>query len=68
MPQLDTSTWFTVILSMLTTLFIIMQLKFTKHSSSCQPQPTTTKKPKHATPWETKWTKTYLPHSQHLQW
>nr|YP_009184508.1 ATP synthase F0 subunit 8 [Tolypeutes tricinctus]ALO62600.1 ATP synthase F0 subunit 8 [Tolypeutes tricinctus] len=67
MPQLDTSTWFTTILSMLLTLFILMQLKFTNHSLFSQPQPTTTKKPKHSTPWETKWTKIYLPHSLYLQ-
>nr|YP_009184261.1 ATP synthase F0 subunit 8 [Cabassous chacoensis]ALO62262.1 ATP synthase F0 subunit 8 [Cabassous chacoensis] len=67
MPQLDTSTWFTIITSMLLSLFILMQLKFTKHGSFSQPQPTTMKKQKHMTPWETKWTKTYLPHSLHLQ-
>nr|YP_009184495.1 ATP synthase F0 subunit 8 [Tolypeutes matacus]ALO62587.1 ATP synthase F0 subunit 8 [Tolypeutes matacus]ANF03855.1 ATP synthase F0 subunit 8 [Tolypeutes matacus] len=67
MPQLDTSTWFTIILSMLLSLFILMQLKFTNHTSFSQPQPTDTKNPSHMTPWETKWTKTYLPHSLHLQ-
>nr|YP_009184339.1 ATP synthase F0 subunit 8 [Chlamyphorus truncatus]ALO62366.1 ATP synthase F0 subunit 8 [Chlamyphorus truncatus] len=67
MPQLDTSTWFTVILSMLLSLFILMQLKFTKHSSFSPPQPKTPTKSKYSTPWETKWTKTYLPHSLRLQ-
>nr|YP_009184287.1 ATP synthase F0 subunit 8 [Cabassous unicinctus]ALO62288.1 ATP synthase F0 subunit 8 [Cabassous unicinctus] len=67
MPQLDTSTWFTIITSMLLSLFILMQLKFTKHGLFSQPQPTTTEKQKHVTPWEAKWTKTYLPHSLHLQ-
>nr|AMO66380.1 ATP synthase F0 subunit 8 [Doedicurus sp. FD-2016a] len=66
MPQLDTSTWFTIITSMLLSLFILMQLKLTKHSPFSPPQPLMTEKPKHSAPWETKWTKTYLPHSLHL--
>nr|ANH55479.1 ATP synthase F0 subunit 8 [Euphractus sexcinctus flavimanus] len=67
MPQLDTSTWFITILSMLLPLFILMQLKLTTHSSFSPPQPTMTEKSKHLTPWEMKWTKTYLPHSLRLQ-
>nr|YP_009184300.1 ATP synthase F0 subunit 8 [Calyptophractus retusus]ALO62314.1 ATP synthase F0 subunit 8 [Calyptophractus retusus] len=66
MPQLDTSTWFIVILSMLLSLFTLMQMKFLKHSSFSLPQPITESKLKHPTPWEMKWTKTYLPHSLHL--
>nr|YP_009184404.1 ATP synthase F0 subunit 8 [Dasypus sabanicola]YP_009184430.1 ATP synthase F0 subunit 8 [Dasypus yepesi]ALO62483.1 ATP synthase F0 subunit 8 [Dasypus sabanicola]ALO62509.1 ATP synthase F0 subunit 8 [Dasypus yepesi] len=63
MPQLDTSTWFITIVSMLLSLFILMQLKFIKFSSFSTPYSTTMEKTKHLTPWETKWTKIYLPHS-----
>nr|YP_009663540.1 ATP synthase F0 subunit 8 [Myotragus balearicus]QCU82441.1 ATP synthase F0 subunit 8 [Myotragus balearicus]QCU82454.1 ATP synthase F0 subunit 8 [Myotragus balearicus]QCU82467.1 ATP synthase F0 subunit 8 [Myotragus balearicus]QCU82480.1 ATP synthase F0 subunit 8 [Myotragus balearicus]QCU82547.1 ATP synthase F0 subunit 8 [Myotragus balearicus] len=61
MPQLDTSTWLTMILSMFLVLFIIFQLKISKHSLYHLPELTTTKMPKQDTPWETKWTKIYLP-------
>nr|ACI24397.1 ATPase subunit 8 [Ammotragus lervia] len=61
MPQLDTSTWLTMILSMFLTLFIILQLKISKHNFYYNPELMTTKTPKQSTPWETKWTKTYLP-------
>nr|BAH23358.1 ATPase subunit 8 [Hippopotamus amphibius] len=67
MPQLDTSTWFTTILSMFLTLFIIFQLKISKHT--CHPNPETTlpMTQKQPTPWETKWTKIYSPLSLPLQ-
>nr|WNG76898.1 ATP synthase F0 subunit 8 [Ovis aries] len=61
MPQLDTSTWLTMILSMFLVLFIIFQLKISKHNFYHIPELMTTKTPKQNTPWETKWTKIYLP-------
>nr|YP_007625774.1 ATP synthase F0 subunit 8 [Antidorcas marsupialis]AEP20822.1 ATP synthase F0 subunit 8 [Antidorcas marsupialis] len=61
MPQLDTSTWVTMILSMFLVLFIIFQLKISKYNFHHNPEPTLTKMPKQNTPWETKWTKIYLP-------
>nr|YP_003587270.1 ATP synthase F0 subunit 8 [Bison bonasus]AOF47760.1 ATP synthase F0 subunit 8 [Bison bonasus caucasicus]ADF29588.1 ATP synthase F0 subunit 8 [Bison bonasus]ADQ12696.1 ATP synthase F0 subunit 8 [Bison bonasus]AEP20900.1 ATP synthase F0 subunit 8 [Bison bonasus]AOF47747.1 ATP synthase F0 subunit 8 [Bison bonasus] len=61
MPQLDTSTWLTMILSMFLTLFIIFQLKISKHNFYYNPELTPTKMSKQNTPWEMKWTKIYLP-------
>nr|YP_010334642.1 ATP synthase F0 subunit 8 [Hippotragus niger variani]YP_010334668.1 ATP synthase F0 subunit 8 [Hippotragus niger niger]QZP40265.1 ATP synthase F0 subunit 8 [Hippotragus niger kirkii]UNH90590.1 ATP synthase F0 subunit 8 [Hippotragus niger]UNH90733.1 ATP synthase F0 subunit 8 [Hippotragus niger roosevelti]QZP40226.1 ATP synthase F0 subunit 8 [Hippotragus niger niger]QZP40252.1 ATP synthase F0 subunit 8 [Hippotragus niger niger] len=61
MPQLDTSTWLTMILSMFLVLFIIFQLKISKHNFYHNPEPTSMKMPKQDNPWETKWTKIYLP-------
>nr|YP_010148066.1 ATP synthase F0 subunit 8 [Eudiscopus denticulus]QQV68425.1 ATP synthase F0 subunit 8 [Eudiscopus denticulus] len=61
MPQLDTSTWFITIMSMIITLFIMFQLKISKHNYYSNPEPLATESQKHATPWETKWTKIYLP-------
>nr|YP_009754988.1 ATP synthase F0 subunit 8 [Sphaerias blanfordi]QIP53270.1 ATP synthase F0 subunit 8 [Sphaerias blanfordi] len=61
MPQLDTSTWFITILSMILTLFIMMQIKISKHTFYNNPEPVVTKTTKHLTPWETKWTKIYSP-------
>nr|YP_007625033.1 ATP synthase F0 subunit 8 [Arabitragus jayakari]ACI24410.1 ATPase subunit 8 [Arabitragus jayakari]UMW87773.1 ATP synthase F0 subunit 8 [Arabitragus jayakari] len=61
MPQLDTSTWPTMILSMFLILFIMLQLKISKHNFHYNPELMTTKTPKQNTPWETKWTKIYLP-------
>nr|AFJ01177.1 ATP synthase F0 subunit 8 [Bos grunniens] len=61
MPQLDTSTWLTMILSMFLTLFIIFQLKISKHNFYYNPELTSTKMLKQNTPWETTWTKIYLP-------
>nr|QVM20411.1 ATP synthase F0 subunit 8 [Bos taurus]QVM20567.1 ATP synthase F0 subunit 8 [Bos taurus]QVM20671.1 ATP synthase F0 subunit 8 [Bos taurus] len=61
MPQLDTSTWLTMILSMFLTLFIIFQLKVSKHNFYHNPELTPTKMLKQNTPWETKWTKICLP-------
>nr|YP_009516260.1 ATP synthase F0 subunit 8 [Proechimys hoplomyoides]ASU92966.1 ATP synthase F0 subunit 8 [Proechimys hoplomyoides] len=66
MPQLDTSTWFTVIMSMLLTLFIIFQLKILTHQFPINTQPTYLKQMKQNTPWEKKWTKIYSPLLQHL--
>nr|YP_009687831.1 ATP synthase F0 subunit 8 [Miniopterus fuliginosus]QDX17066.1 ATP synthase F0 subunit 8 [Miniopterus fuliginosus] len=67
MPQLDTSTWFITIVSMILTLFIMMQLKISKHLYYINPEPKTTKSMKSTTPWENKWTKIYLPHSLPLR-
>nr|QIP52464.1 ATP synthase F0 subunit 8 [Casinycteris ophiodon] len=61
MPQLETSSWFITILSMILTLYIIMQLKISKHMYYQNPEPASTKKTKHSTPWQTKWTKIYSP-------
>nr|QVE47012.1 ATP synthase F0 subunit 8 [Megaloceros giganteus]QVE47233.1 ATP synthase F0 subunit 8 [Megaloceros sp. Ari34]QVE47246.1 ATP synthase F0 subunit 8 [Megaloceros sp. Ari79]QVE47272.1 ATP synthase F0 subunit 8 [Megaloceros sp. Ari5]QVE47311.1 ATP synthase F0 subunit 8 [Megaloceros sp. Ari124]QVE47337.1 ATP synthase F0 subunit 8 [Megaloceros sp. Ari4]QVE47402.1 ATP synthase F0 subunit 8 [Megaloceros sp. Ari123]WPS67193.1 ATP synthase F0 subunit 8 [Sinomegaceros cf. ordosianus]WPS67206.1 ATP s len=61
MPQLDTSTWLMMIMSMFLALFIIFQLKISKHNFHFNPEMTLTKTQKQSTPWETKWTKIYLP-------
>nr|YP_009487388.1 ATP synthase F0 subunit 8 [Toromys albiventris]AWB97225.1 ATP synthase F0 subunit 8 [Toromys albiventris] len=61
MPQLDTSTWLTVILSMTLTLFIILQLKTLMHQFPANLQLTNSKQKKQKEPWEKKWTKIYLP-------
>nr|YP_010177897.1 ATP synthase F0 subunit 8 [Oryx dammah]AEP21875.1 ATP synthase F0 subunit 8 [Oryx dammah]QJE70680.1 ATP synthase F0 subunit 8 [Oryx dammah]QJE70693.1 ATP synthase F0 subunit 8 [Oryx dammah]QJE70706.1 ATP synthase F0 subunit 8 [Oryx dammah]QJE70719.1 ATP synthase F0 subunit 8 [Oryx dammah] len=61
MPQLDTSTWLTMILSMFLVLFIIFQMKISKHNFYYNPELTSMGMPKQNTPWETKWTKIYLP-------
>nr|APC60952.1 ATP synthase F0 subunit 8 [Makalata didelphoides] len=61
MPQLDTSTWSTTILSMMITLFIILQLKTLTHEFPNSPQPTNMKQMKQKMSWEKKWTKIYLP-------
>nr|UZH93538.1 ATP synthase F0 subunit 8 [Neotoma mexicana] len=67
MPQLDTSTWFTTILSSTITLFILMQLKISTHNFPLTPliQPVQTTNTN--TPWELKWTKIYSPLSLPLQ-
>nr|YP_010455599.1 ATP synthase F0 subunit 8 [Lonchophylla concava]UUA63256.1 ATP synthase F0 subunit 8 [Lonchophylla concava]UUA63412.1 ATP synthase F0 subunit 8 [Lonchophylla concava] len=67
MPQLDTSTWFITIISMILTLFIIMQLKISCHYYYPNPKPKTTKTTESLTPWENKWTKIYSPLSLPLQ-
>nr|QJT43017.1 ATP synthase F0 subunit 8 [Rangifer tarandus] len=61
MPQLDTSTWFMMIMSMFLTLFIIFQLKVSKNNFFFNPELTSIETQKQNTPWETKWTKIYLP-------
>nr|YP_009159339.1 ATP synthase F0 subunit 8 [Mesoplodon ginkgodens]AKQ08950.1 ATP synthase F0 subunit 8 [Mesoplodon ginkgodens] len=63
MPQLDTSTWLLVILSMLLALFTLFQLKLSKHFYYPNPK-TITMSQKQQTPWNTTWTKIYLPLSQ----
>nr|ACI41640.1 ATP synthase F0 subunit 8 [Sus scrofa] len=61
MPQLDTSTWFITITSMIMTLFILFQLKISNYSYPASPKSIELKTQKHSTPWEMKWTKIYLP-------
>nr|ACZ69631.1 ATP synthase F0 subunit 8 [Orcinus orca]ACZ69644.1 ATP synthase F0 subunit 8 [Orcinus orca]ACZ69657.1 ATP synthase F0 subunit 8 [Orcinus orca]ACZ69670.1 ATP synthase F0 subunit 8 [Orcinus orca]ACZ69683.1 ATP synthase F0 subunit 8 [Orcinus orca] len=61
MPQLDTSTWPLTILSMIFTLFALLQLKISKHFHSPSPKPADTKLQKQQTPWNCMWTKIYLP-------
>nr|AII99254.1 ATP synthase F0 subunit 8 [Indri indri] len=61
MPQLDTSTWFITILSMILTLFLILQLKISNFIYPLNPESKTINKHKYTNPWETKWTKIYLP-------
>nr|BBE28348.1 ATP synthase F0 subunit 8 [Tragulus javanicus]BBE28361.1 ATP synthase F0 subunit 8 [Tragulus javanicus]BBE28373.1 ATP synthase F0 subunit 8 [Tragulus javanicus] len=67
MPQLNTSTWAITITSMLLVLFILFQLKLSKHIYFANPELTSAKTQKHNTPWELKWTKIYLPLSSPQQ-
>nr|YP_007625371.1 ATP synthase F0 subunit 8 [Nasua nasua]ADG22798.1 ATP synthase F0 subunit 8 [Nasua nasua] len=67
MPQLDTSTWFITIMSMILTLFLIFQLKLSKHNFSNSPEPKTMPLSKTMIPWEKKWTKIYSPPSLPLR-
>nr|WDD44879.1 ATP synthase subunit 8 [Palawanosorex muscorum] len=59
MPQLDTSTWFMTIVSMLITLFILFQLKISKYIYPNSIEYKVLEKMKHTTPWDIKWTKIY---------
>nr|YP_009178467.1 ATP synthase F0 subunit 8 [Leopardus colocola]AKE36251.1 ATP synthase F0 subunit 8 [Leopardus colocola]AKE36329.1 ATP synthase F0 subunit 8 [Leopardus tigrinus]AKG95058.1 ATP synthase F0 subunit 8 [Leopardus pardalis]WPS67037.1 ATP synthase F0 subunit 8 [Leopardus tigrinus] len=61
MPQLDTSTWFITIMSMIMTLFIVFQLKVSKYLYTSSPEPKSTITLKQLSPWEMKWTKIYSP-------
>nr|YP_009139871.1 ATP synthase F0 subunit 8 [Catopuma temminckii]AKE36056.1 ATP synthase F0 subunit 8 [Catopuma temminckii]AKG49893.1 ATP synthase F0 subunit 8 [Catopuma temminckii] len=61
MPQLDTSTWFITIMSMIMTLFIVFQLKISKYLYPSNPEPKSTITLKQLSPWEKKWTKIYSP-------
>nr|YP_009178272.1 ATP synthase F0 subunit 8 [Profelis aurata]AKE35900.1 ATP synthase F0 subunit 8 [Profelis aurata] len=61
MPQLDTSTWFITIMSMIMTLFILFQLKISKYLYPSNPEPKSMTTLKRLSPWEKKWTKIYLP-------
>nr|YP_010429143.1 ATP synthase F0 subunit 8 [Serengetimys pernanus]USQ66576.1 ATP synthase F0 subunit 8 [Serengetimys pernanus] len=67
MPQLDTSTWFITIISSLVTLFILFQLKISSQQFPLSPSPKTLTTLVTKTPWESKWTKIYLPLSLPLQ-
>nr|NP_871752.1 ATP synthase F0 subunit 8 [Hemiechinus auritus]BAC78852.1 ATPase subunit 8 [Hemiechinus auritus] len=61
MPQLDTSSWFMMILTMIFTLFIIMQLKISSHKMFIKPESEDYIFSSSSKPWEHKWTKIYLP-------
>nr|QAA11111.1 ATP synthase F0 subunit 8 [Cricetus cricetus] len=61
MPQLDTSTWFTTVLASTVTLFTLIQLKLSLHNFPSNPSSKQVTYPKLINPWETKWTKIYLP-------
>nr|YP_010758127.1 ATP synthase F0 subunit 8 [Macroscelides flavicaudatus]WEW63437.1 ATP synthase F0 subunit 8 [Macroscelides flavicaudatus] len=65
MPQLDTAPWFTVIVSMIVTLFILFQINMSKFITPLDPANKPFKLVTKTTPWDTKWTKIYLPHSLH---
>nr|YP_010037278.1 ATP synthase F0 subunit 8 [Mellivora capensis]QQW48028.1 ATP synthase F0 subunit 8 [Mellivora capensis]UWM94701.1 ATP synthase F0 subunit 8 [Mellivora capensis] len=67
MPQLDTSTWFINIMSMLITLFFVLQLKLSKHTFPENTEPESSRPLKVPAPWEKKWTKIYFPLSLPLQ-
>nr|AAN84901.1 ATPase subunit 8 [Galeopterus variegatus] len=64
MPQLDTSTWFTSIMFMILTLFIVFQLKLLKFNYYLNPMEKPVKLLKPKSPWEKKWTKIYFTPSQ----
>nr|ALP86318.1 ATP synthase F0 subunit 8 [Hyosciurus heinrichi] len=61
MPQLDTSTWLITIISMFFALFILFQIKISSHPFPSNPSPKNMTFINHKTPWESKWTKIYLP-------
>nr|YP_009338904.1 ATP synthase F0 subunit 8 [Neotoma fuscipes]AOS50500.1 ATP synthase F0 subunit 8 [Neotoma fuscipes] len=61
MPQLDTSTWFTTILSSTITLFILMQLKISTQNFPLAPSIKPTLLTNTNMPWDSKWTKIYSP-------
>nr|ANC49749.1 ATP synthase F0 subunit 8 [Petaurista elegans caniceps] len=61
MPQLDTSTWFTTIVSMILTLFILFQSKISNYLYYPNPSPKDMKLTMFNIPWENKWTKIYSP-------
>nr|YP_009475804.1 ATP synthase F0 subunit 8 [Macaca sinica]AVM10383.1 ATP synthase F0 subunit 8 [Macaca sinica] len=64
MPQLDTSTWFTTIMTMLPTLYLIMQLKLLNTNYYQPPLTKNSNLLSHKTHWQPKWTKICLPPSQ----
>nr|YP_009159482.1 ATP synthase F0 subunit 8 [Macaca leonina]AKQ19863.1 ATP synthase F0 subunit 8 [Macaca leonina] len=67
MPQLDTSTWFTTIMTMLLTLYLIMQLKLLNMNPRQLPLTKNPDLQTYSIRWQPKWTKTCLPHSQPQQ-
>nr|YP_009509531.1 ATP synthase F0 subunit 8 [Rhizomys sumatrensis]ATX68215.1 ATP synthase F0 subunit 8 [Rhizomys sumatrensis] len=68
MPQLDTSTWTTMITSSLITLFFIFQPKLSNFNFLPTPYLKPMNLPHPSYPWTLKWTKIYSPLSlpQHL--
>ncbi|YP_003208305.1 ATP synthase F0 subunit 8 (mitochondrion) [Mesocricetus auratus] len=67
MPQLDTSTWFTTVLTSTITLFILIQLKISLQNFPNKPSNKYLKTLKLSNPWELKWTKIFSPLSLPLQ-
>nr|YP_009368287.1 ATP synthase F0 subunit 8 [Lepilemur scottorum]ADP68418.1 ATP synthase F0 subunit 8 [Lepilemur scottorum] len=67
MPQLNTSTWFMTISSMILTLFVVFQLKILKLNYPLNPTSKTPSKHNRTNPWELKWTKIYSPLLSPLQ-
>nr|QZK26034.1 ATP synthase F0 subunit 8 [Dendrohyrax dorsalis] len=67
MPQLNTTPWPMIIATVILTLFIVMQIKISKYPYPNDLATKPTKKLIKHTPWETKWTKIYLPLSLLLQ-
>nr|ASP44923.1 ATP synthase F0 subunit 8 [Leopoldamys edwardsi] len=67
MPQLDTSTWFITIVSSMITLFILFQLKISSQAFPAAPSLKIVHTEKTKNPWESKWTKIYLPLSSPQQ-
>nr|YP_009917583.1 ATP synthase F0 subunit 8 [Hystrix brachyura]QLM00902.1 ATP synthase F0 subunit 8 [Hystrix brachyura] len=65
MPQLDTSTWFITILSMIFSLYMFFQLKISNHTYTPAPKTKHFGHLKHFLPWENKWTKIYSPLLSH---
>nr|YP_010029215.1 ATP synthase F0 subunit 8 [Golunda ellioti]QOU10218.1 ATP synthase F0 subunit 8 [Golunda ellioti] len=61
MPQLDTSTWFITIISSMITLFILFQLKVSTQTYPATPSLKIMTVQKTKNPWDSKWTKIYLP-------
>nr|YP_009158144.1 ATP synthase F0 subunit 8 [Dipus sagitta]AKN58256.1 ATP synthase F0 subunit 8 [Dipus sagitta] len=61
MPQLDTSTWFITILSMFLSLFVLFQTKLSSFIYYSLPTPKLLSSKKLENPWNSKWTKIYLP-------
>nr|YP_010409808.1 ATP synthase F0 subunit 8 [Leontocebus fuscicollis weddelli]URH14680.1 ATP synthase F0 subunit 8 [Leontocebus fuscicollis weddelli] len=61
MPQLDISPWPMVILSMIASLFYMIQLKLLNFTFHTNPSSKLVKTQKHKTTWDLKWTKIYLP-------
>nr|YP_010409561.1 ATP synthase F0 subunit 8 [Pithecia pissinatti]URH13939.1 ATP synthase F0 subunit 8 [Pithecia pissinatti] len=61
MPQLEISSWPMVILSMVVTLFYFFQMKMLNFTFYPTPLSNVTKKHKHKTTWQLKWTKIYSP-------
>nr|YP_009503102.1 ATP synthase F0 subunit 8 [Anomalurus pusillus]ASM91449.1 ATP synthase subunit 8 [Anomalurus pusillus] len=59
MPQLDTSTWLTTIISTTITLFTFLQMKIITFKFPLKPEIKNLKTKTTKTPWENKWTKTY---------
>nr|AXY95258.1 ATP synthase F0 subunit 8 [Trachypithecus pileatus] len=66
MPQLNTSTWFITIMTMLPALYLMMQLKLLNMKYYSPPSQKNLNTQAFNKPWQLKWTKIYLPHLQPL--